>query len=212
MHIHLRLWWKLVIKDRIDVFHVQSAGGNVGSYQYARTAIRESHQYLVSLRLIQITMQRQRDNLLALQITGYFGTIDAVMDADEEALQQVEDVGPVVAGNIRHFFDQEKNRDIVEKILLQGVSWPQADAAQQQQLQTLEGKTYVISGTLEGLSRDQAAKMLKARGARVSSSVSSKTTAVISGDNPGSKVTKAEELGVEILDQIGFENLLGGQE
>jgi len=114
----------------------------------------------------------------------------------------------VVAENIRHFFDQKENRGIVEKILLQGVSWPQQDAARQQ-LQTLEGKTYVISGTLDGLSRDQAASLLKTRGARVSGSVSAKTTAVISGENPGSKVAKAEELGVEILDQTGFERLLG---
>ena len=134
------------------------------------------------------------------------------MDADEEALQQVEDVGPVVAGNIRHFFDQEKNRDIVEKILLQGVNWPQQDATQQQQVQTLQGKTYVITGTLEGLSRDQAARLLKARGARVSGSVSARTTAVISGDKPGSKVARAAELGVEILDQAGFERLLGDRE
>ncbi|MFZ9039133.1 MAG: BRCT domain-containing protein, partial [Gammaproteobacteria bacterium] len=74
---------------------------------------------------------------------------------------------------------------------------------------TLEGKTYVISGTLEGFSRDQAASLLKARGARVSGSVSAKTSAVISGENPGSKVAKAEALGVEILDQAGFEALLG---
>jgi DNA ligase (NAD+) len=118
----------------------------------------------------------------------------------------------VVAGNIRHFFDQENNRDIVEKILLQGVNWPQQDATQQQQVQTLEGKTYVITGTLEGLSRDQAARLLKACGARVSGSVSAKTTAVISGDKPGSKVARAEELGVEILDQAGFERLLGDRE
>ena len=91
---------------------------------------------------------------------------------------------------------------------MQGVSWPQQEAAQQQ-LQTLEGNTYVISGTLDGLSRDQAASLLKARGARVSGSVSAKTTAVISGENPGSKVAKAEALGVEILNQAGFERLLG---
>jgi DNA ligase (NAD+) len=80
----------------------------------------------------------------------------------------------------------------------------------QQQSQFLAGRTYVITGTLEGLSRDQAAALLKAHGARVSASVSAKTSAVISGENPGSKVTKAEALGVEVLDQAGLERLLGG--
>jgi len=151
---------------------------------------------------------REVGEATAEALAAYFGAIDAMMDAEVEVLQQVEDVGPVVAENIRHFFDQKKNRGIVNKILSQGVNWPQEDVAQQR-LQTLEGKTYVISGTLDGLSRDQAASLLKMRGARVSGSVSAKTTAVISGENPGSKVAKAEELGVEILDQAGFERLLG---
>ena len=89
----------------------------------------------------------------------------------------------------------------------QGVSWPQGDAGQQQ-AQTLVGKTYVISGSLDGMSRDQAAALLKARGARVSGSVSAKTTALIAGDSPGSKLAKAEALDVEIIDQNGFNRLI----
>jgi len=153
---------------------------------------------------------REVGEATAEALAGYFGDIEALMDVDVETLQQVEDVGPVVAENLRHFFDQQKNRDIVEKLVERGVSWPQGDAAQNQQAQTLNGNTYVISGTLDGMSRDQAAGLLKARGARVSGSVSAKTTALISGENPGSKFTKAEELGVEIIDQAGFNRLLGG--
>jgi DNA ligase (NAD+) len=170
-------------------------------------ALDQSKQTTLA-RFIYALGIREVGEATAEALAAYFGAIDAMMDADVEALQQVEDVGPVVAENIRHFFDQQQNRDIVEKILLQGVNWPQQDAALQQ-LQNLEGKTYVISGTLDGLSRDQAASLLKARGARISGSVSAKTTAVISGENPGSKVAKAGELGVEILDQEGFERLLG---
>ena len=151
---------------------------------------------------------REVGEATAEALAGYFGDIEALMDVDVETLQQVEDVGPVVAENLRHFFDQRKNRDIVEKLLERGVNWPQGDAAQKQQAQTLSGNTYVISGTLDGMSRDQAASLLKARGARVSGSVSAKTTALISGENPGSKFVKAEELGVEILDQAGFNRLL----
>jgi DNA ligase (NAD+) len=135
-----------------------------------------------------------------------FGDIELLMDADLEELQRVEDVGPVVADNIRHFFDQAKNRDIVKRLVAKGVNWPAIETAQHQQ--TLSGKTFVISGTLDGMSRDQAAGLLKARGARVSGSVSAKTTALISGESPGSKLAKAQELGVEIIDQAGLARLL----
>jgi DNA ligase (NAD+) len=151
---------------------------------------------------------REVGEATAEALAAYFGEIAALMDADVETLQQVEDVGPVVAENLRHFFDQPKNREIVDKLVERGVNWPKSDAGRQQQAQTLSGNTYVISGTLEGMSRDQAAALLKARGARVSGSVSARTSALISGENPGSKLAKAEELGVDIIDQAGFNRLL----
>jgi len=203
-----------MIDSIADLYHL-SLDQLVGLERMAEKSARnlldalEQSKLTTLARFIYALGIREVGEATAEALADYFGAIEAVMDADEEALQLVEDVGPVVAGNIRHFFDQKKNRDIVEKILLQGVSWPQQDTAQRQQLQTLEGNSYVISGTLEGLSRDQAARLLKARGARVSGSVSTKTTAVISGENPGSKVARAGELGVEILDQAGFERLLG---
>jgi len=203
-----------LIDSIADLYHLsleQLAGLERMAEKSARNlldALEQSKQTTLA-RFIYALGIREVGEATAEALAGYFGAIETMMDADVEVLQQVEDVGPVVAENIRHFFDQEKNRDIVDKILLQGVSWPRQDAAPQK-LQTLEGKTYVISGTLDGLSRDQAAKLLKARGARVSGSVSAKTSAVISGENPGSKVAKADELGVEILDQAGFERLLGG--
>ncbi|MDH3762466.1 MAG: NAD-dependent DNA ligase LigA [Gammaproteobacteria bacterium] len=143
----------------------------------------------------------------AESLADYFGDLDQMMNADVDSLQQVEDVGPIVAENIRHFFDQKNNRVIVDKLIESGINWPPIEASQQQQ--TLAGKTYVISGTLDGYSRDQAASLLKARGAKVSGSVSARTTGVITGENPGSKVAKAEALGVDILDQAEFEALLG---
>lgn len=202
-----------LIDSIADLYHLsleQLAGLERMAEKSARNlldALEQSKQTTLA-RFIYALGIREVGEATAEALAGYFGTIETMMDADVEILRQVEDVGPVVAENIRHFFDQDKNRDIVEMILSQGVSWPQQDAVPQQ-LKTLEGKTYVISGTLDGLSRDQAAKLLKARGARVSGSVSAKTSAVISGENPGSKVAKAAELGVEILDQAGFERLLG---
>ena len=154
---------------------------------------------------------REVGEATAEALASHFGELDSIMDADLETLQQVDDVGPVVAENIRHFFDQQRNRDIINELLAQGITWPKADFARRQHAQVLAGKTYVISGTLDGYSRDQAASLLKARGARVSSSVSAKTTALIAGESPGSKLAKAESLGIEILNQAGFEQLLEDQ-
>ncbi|NNE63271.1 MAG: NAD-dependent DNA ligase LigA, partial [Gammaproteobacteria bacterium] len=141
-------------------------------------------------------------------LAAYFGSIEALQQADVESIQRVEDVGPVVAESVYHFFQQEENRSVIDDLIRQGIHWPDPIGQNEAETQTLLGHTYVITGTLEGLSRDQAAAKLKALGAKVSSSVSSKTTAVVAGEKPGSKVSKAESLGVEILDQAGFEALI----
>jgi DNA ligase (NAD+) len=159
-------------------------------------------------RFIYALGVREVGESTAETLAGHFGDLNQVMNADLETLQQVEDVGPVVAENIRHFFDQQSNREIVARLIAAGIHWPAIEASRA--AQTLTGKTYVITGTLDGYSRDQAAKLLKARGARVSGSVSAKTSAVIAGANPGSKLGKAEAFGVDILDQAAFEELVGG--
>ncbi|MCH8177181.1 MAG: NAD-dependent DNA ligase LigA [Proteobacteria bacterium] len=152
---------------------------------------------------------REVGEAMAEALANAFITLDAIMQADIDTLQQVDDVGPVVAENIVQFFAQERNRDIVQNLIKQGIHWPEIESSDKTGSQPLAGQTYVITGTLEGLSRDQAAALLKAKGARVSSSVSAKTSAVIAGAKPGSKVGKAEAFGVEVLDQAGFESLIG---
>ena len=195
-----------------DLYHLrleQVAGLERMAEKSARNlldALEQSKQTTLA-RFIYALGIREVGESTAESLAAYFGELDSLMDADVETLQRVEDVGPVVAENIRHFFDQKNNRAIVDKLVANGINWPQIEASRQ--APTLEGKTYVISGTLEGYSRDQAASLLKARGARVSGSVSAKTTAVITGENPGSKVAKAETLGVEILGQADFEALIG---
>jgi DNA ligase (NAD+) len=166
----------------------------------------EKSRHTTLARFIYALGIREVGEATAEALARSFGDIEALMDADVDSLQRVEDVGPVVAENLRHFFDQAENREIVERLILKGVSWPEVDA--QRQSQTLAGKTYVISGTLDGMSRDQAGSLLKAQGARVSASVSAKTTALICGENAGSKLAKAQQLGVEIIDQAGFNRLL----
>jgi len=167
----------------------------------------ERSKHTTLARFIYALGIREVGESTAESLAAYFGAIEPLMAADVESLQQVEDVGPVVAENLRHFFDQPQNRAIVAKLLAAGIHWPAIEAAQRSQ--SLAGKTYVITGTLEGYSRDQAARLLKARGAKVSGSVSAKTSAVIAGANPGSKLAKAEELGVAVLEQAAFEKLIG---
>ena len=204
-----------MIESVADLYHLeleQVAGLERMAEKSAQNLLQALEQTRTTslARFIYALGIREVGEATAEALAGYFGDLEAMMDADIEALQQVEDVGPVVAENIRHFFDQQRNRDIINQLLTQGVNWPAIDLSHQQLDQSLAGKTYVISGTLNGYSRDQAASLLKARGAKVSGSVSSKTSALIGGDNPGSKLARAEELGVEVLDQAGFESLVEG--
>ncbi len=175
------------------------------SAQNLLDALRDSKRTSLA-RFIYALGVREVGEATAEALSAHYGDLQAIMDADVDSLQQVEDVGPVVADNIRHFFDQAQNRAAVTRLLEHGVNWPQEE--RQRSDNSLEGKTYVITGTLDGYSRDQAARLLKARGAKVSGSVSGKTTAVIAGENPGSKLARAEALGVDIVDRAGFEALL----
>ncbi len=151
---------------------------------------------------------REVGETTAEALANYFKDLDSIIAADAETLQQVEDVGPVVAQNVVQFFSQEENIEIVKGLMKQGVHWPSIVTPEATENLPLLGQTFVITGSLEGLSRNQAAAQLKARGAKVSSSVSARTSAVIAGEKPGSKVTKAEALGVEVIDQSGFETLI----
>ncbi|MFT7675608.1 MAG: DNA ligase (NAD+) [Gammaproteobacteria bacterium] len=141
-------------------------------------------------------------------LANEFGNMLEIMDADAERLQLIDDIGPVVARNISEFFEQIDNREIVNRLLATGINWPIINIDKNQTAARLKGQVYVITGALDGFTRDQAGARLKALGAKVSASVSAKTTAVVAGENPGSKVTKAEGLNVTILDQSGFEALI----
>ena len=144
----------------------------------------------------------------ATTLAAYFGSVDELITAEEERLQEVDDVGPVVAAQIRAFFQEEHNSRIVKRLLACGIDWPtpRESAADQN---PLAGKTYVLTGTLTGMTRQQAKERLVELGARVTGSVSKSTDAVIAGDRPGSKVARAEKLGVSVLDEAALEALLG---
>lgn len=144
----------------------------------------------------------------AKDLARHFGLFDAIMDASMEQLLAVPDVGPVVAQSIRTFFEQPHNREVVEQLRQCGVHWPEAPPAERPP-QRLAGMTVVLTGTLPTLSRDAAKEMLEAAGAKVAGSVSKKTHYVIAGAEAGSKLAKAEALGVPVLDEEGMLLLLG---
>ncbi|MCC7249133.1 MAG: NAD-dependent DNA ligase LigA [Lysobacter sp.] len=135
----------------------------------------------------------------AKTLAKYFGALDPLMAADEAALQQVPDIGPVVAARIAHFFAEAHNRDVIAALRAQ-VRWPES-APQRSTDGPLAGKTVVLTGGLASMSRDEAGDKLEALGAKVSGSVSKKTSIVIAGEAAGSKLAKAQELGVEVWDE-----------
>jgi DNA ligase (NAD+) len=146
----------------------------------------------------------------AKDLARHFGKLDAVMDASEEQLLEVPDVGPVVAQSIHTFFQQSHNREVVEQLRACGVTWEEAEPAARAP-KPLAGKTVVLTGTLPTLTRDEAKDMLEAAGAKVAGSVSKKTDYVIAGAEAGSKLDKARELGVAVLDEEGLKDLLDGR-
>ncbi|MDP1686365.1 NAD-dependent DNA ligase LigA [Hydrogenophaga sp.] len=143
----------------------------------------------------------------AKELARHFGQLDRVMDASLEALSEVNDVGPVVAQSIRTFFDQPHNREVVEQLRACGVTWEEGEPAERAP-QPLTGKTFVLTGTFPTLKREDAKALLEAAGAKVAGSVSKKTDYVVAGTDAGSKLDKANELGVAVLDEAGMLALL----
>ncbi len=143
----------------------------------------------------------------AKDLARHFGNLDAIMDASEEQLLEVNDVGPTVAQSLRTFFDQPHNREVVEQLRACGVHWEEGAPAERA-AQPLAGKTFVLTGTFPTLRREQAKEMLEAAGAKVAGSVSKKTDYVVAGEEAGSKLDKARELGVAVIDEAGMLALL----
>lgn len=150
---------------------------------------------------------REVGEVSAGALARHFRSLDALMDADVESLEAIRDVGPVVARHIREFFDEQRNREVIANLLDNGVEWhvEQAPAPEEQ---PLKDRTYVLTGSLERLTRSEAKSRLERLGARVTGSVSKNTTALIAGSDPGSKLDKARDLGVDVLDEDGLEALL----
>jgi DNA ligase (NAD+) len=149
----------------------------------------------------------------AKALAQHFGKLDAIMGVTAESappaerLAEVDDVGPIVAESIHTFFQQPHNREVVEQLRACGVTWTEAEPAAAAP-RPLAGKTFVITGTLPTLSRDQAKDLIEAAGGKVAGSVSRKTSYVVAGAEAGAKLARAQELAVAVLDEAGLLALL----
>ncbi len=140
----------------------------------------------------------------AKDLARHFGSVERLMAASEAALLEVNDVGPIVAASLRHFFDQAQHVAVVRQLQAAGVHWPEVVGQASDSPRALLGKTVVLTGTLPHLSRDEAKAMIEAAGGKVSGSVSAKTHFVVAGEAAGSKLEKALSLNVEVLDEAGL--------
>lgn len=149
---------------------------------------------------------REVGEATAASLAKHYRTLERLLDATEEDLMMVNDVGPVVALRISHFLAEPHNRSVIEQLLSAGIRWLVPDEPQSQ---PLAGMTFVLTGTLTDISRNDAKQMLQSLGARVSGSVSAKTNFVVAGDKAGSKLEKAESLGIPVIGELDMMRILG---
>ncbi|MGJ8525109.1 DNA ligase [Halomonadaceae bacterium LMG 33818] len=196
-----------LIKTPADLFHLQrdtlaelprmaekSADNLVNAIDAAKKTTLARFIYAIGIREVGETT--------ALTLANHFGSLDALKEASVEALVSVQDIGPIVAHHIHTFFHQEENLKTLNDLLDAGIVWPVITVEKREQ--PLEGQTWVLTGSLSTLTRDEAKERLQALGAKVSGSVSKKTTVVVAGDAAGSKLTKAQELGIKVMDEPAF--------
>jgi DNA ligase (NAD+) len=159
-------------------------------------------------RLLYALGIREVGEATALALARHFGTLEALMRASEHEIQQVEDVGPVVAAQVSAFLASEDHVNVINALRKKGVRWPEVAHAPAGAAVALAGRSFVLTGTLTGMTREEAEEALAARGAKVSASVSKKTSFVVAGAEAGSKLARARELKIPVLDEQEFRALL----
>jgi len=188
---------KLCVLDRMGEKSAQNL--LVGLQQSKQTTLA---RFLYALGIRHVGETTAKD------LARHFGSLDRVLTATVEQLLQVNDVGPVVASSLRSFFDQPHNVEVVEQLRAAGVTWQESDGTEDRSPKPLTGKTFVLTGTLPTLSRDTAKELIEAAGGKVAGSVSKKTHYVVAGEEAGSKLDKARELQIAVLDEAGLLGLL----
>lgn len=162
----------------------------------------ESAKATTLARFIYALGIREVGEATAANLANHFGTLEGVQYAELAALEAVNDVGPIVAAHVHTFFRQPHNQDTIAALIEAGITWVEAEVTQGPT--PLVGQTWVLTGSLESMTRDEGKARLQALGAKVASSVSKKTTCLVAGEAAGSKLTKAEQMGVEVIDEATF--------
>ncbi|MEP6910748.1 MAG: helix-hairpin-helix domain-containing protein, partial [Actinomycetota bacterium] len=171
--------------------------------------IEQSKQNFTFHRILAGLNIPQTGWVTARNLAAHFGSIDPLVETTQEEIQEVEGIGPDRAEAIAEWFSDDENQKLVSELRDLGLRFESGDELKPVE-GPLVGQTYVITGTLEDFTRDEAAAALEAKGAKVGNSVSKKTAGVIVGEEPGSKLTKAQQAGVPILDEQALKALLGG--
>ncbi len=164
-------------------------------------AIDDSKQTSLARFLFSLGI-REVGEATATGLSNHYGNLENIIAADQQSLEQVTDIGPIVASHIHTFFANQNNLDLIARLRSVGLSWPDIEISNE--ARPLEGQTFVLTGTLEQMARNDAKAMLMNLGAKVAGSVSKNTSCVVAGPGAGSKLTKAEELGLKILDEGEF--------
>jgi DNA ligase (NAD+) len=198
----------IFILDRDELIEMERMGEK--SADNLLESIEKSKETTLSRFLYGLGI-REVGEATASALASFYGKLEAIMGAQEEELQNVPDVGPIVASRIRAFFNESHNTEVIQRLRDSGVHWQDSKPATATTDGALAGKTFVLTGSLSGMTRDEAKDRIQTLGGKVTSSVSKKTDFVVYGDNPGSKFTKAQKLAVETIDQDGLEKLLTDQ-
>jgi DNA ligase (NAD+) len=186
---------------QLDRMGEKSAANLLAALDKARNTTLERFIYALGIRHVGESTARD--------LARHFGSLEALMAADEAALLEVPDVGPVVAASIVRFFAEPHNRQVIAQLRAAGVRWREGAPAVHAAAGPLAGKTFVLTGTLPNWTREEAKERIEAAGGKVAESVSKKTDYVVAGANPGSKLEKAQALGVTVIDEGGLRRLLG---
>jgi DNA ligase (NAD+) len=156
---------------------------------------------------------REVGETTAKRLAQHFSSLQNLMESDEQTLELIDDIGPVVARHIVVFFQQSHNNEVIEQLLKAGIDWDDVSVSTEPQTLPLRDQRFVLTGTLQQFTRELAKSKLEALGATVAGSVSTKTNYLVAGSNPGSKLDKAKQLGVQILtEQELFDMLTIGSE
>jgi DNA ligase (NAD+) len=194
----------LIPRRKDEIIEMERMGEK--SFENLAAALENSKKRELPRLIFALGIIGAGENMAAL-LASHFGTLERLMAASEEEISRVRGIGPVIAGSVSKFFADENNIAVVRKLQELGVEFPRTEIPSDG---PLKGKTFVLTGSLESYSRAQAQKLIEQLGGHVTSSVSKKTDFVVAGADPGSKLDKAKTLGVEILDENGFKELIGG--